>query len=151
MANSKSVAAGKQGGRYQDLKRMLSGRRQELLSQVHEKMRDVRTEGRAGKLSEFFDAGESSGSDVQEDIDFALIQMKGDTLSKIEEALARLEEGAYGFCFECGEEISKQRLKALPFAVRCKDCEEAHESSRNSERLSAQRSTQTSIYSGFSL
>ena len=53
--------------------------------------------------------------------------MKAETLSKINEALARLEEGAYGYCFECGQEISQQRLRALPFAVRCKDCEEARE------------------------
>ncbi|MBY0493356.1 MAG: TraR/DksA C4-type zinc finger protein [Cyanobacteria bacterium] len=30
-------------------------------------------------------------------------------------------------CFECGEEIAEARLRALPFAVRCKDCEEALE------------------------
>ena len=29
--------------------------------------------------------------------------------------------GSYGDCFECGEEISEARLRALPFAVRCKD------------------------------
>ena len=71
------------------------------------------------------DAAETSEADIQDDIEFALIQMKSETLHKIEEALARLEEGTYGNCFECGDEISERRLRALPFAVRCKDCEEA--------------------------
>ena len=61
------------------------------------------------------------------------------TLSKIDEALGRLEEGAYGNCFECGSQISEQRLRALPFAVRCKDCEEARETAARRERLMAQR------------
>ncbi len=73
------------------------------------------------------DAAESSEADIQDDIEFALIQMKAETLNKIDEALRRLEEGTYGYCFECGEEIAERRLRALPFAVRCKDCEEARE------------------------
>jgi DnaK suppressor protein len=132
--------------RYEELKRMLDDRRREIMSEVHDKIRDVRSEGSKKKLSEVFDAGESSESDIQEDIEFALIQMKAETLSKINEALTRLEEGAYGYCFECGEEISKQRLRALPFAVRCKDCEEAREAALQRERLLAQRSASTSLF-----
>ena len=55
-----------------------------------------------------FDAGESSEADIQEDIEFALIQMKAETLQKINEALSRLEEGNYGYCFECGDEIAER-------------------------------------------
>ena len=61
------------------------------------------------------------------DIEFALIQMKAETLDQINQALSRLDEGAYGHCLECGEEIPERRLRALPFAIRCKDCEEALE------------------------
>ena len=43
------------------------------------------------------------------------------------QALSRLGEGAYGYCLECGEEIPERRLRALPFAIQCKDCEEALE------------------------
>jgi len=126
-------------GRYEDLKRMLEERRREILNEVQEKIRDVRAEGSSGKLHQVLDSGESSEADIQEDIEFALIQMKAETLSKINEALTRLEEGAYGNCFECGEEIAEQRLRALPFAVRCKDCEEARETALRRERLLAQR------------
>ena len=125
--------------RYEDLKQMLEGRKREILNEVQEKIRDVRTENNSGKLAHVLDSGESSEADIQEDIEFALIQMKAETLSKIDEALVRLEEGAYGNCFECGSEIAEQRLRALPFAVRCKDCEEARETAIRRERLMAQR------------
>ncbi len=135
MRSHELTATRSRSARHAELKRMLDERRRELLSQVYEKIRNVRTEGMAGNLSEVFDAGESSGSDIQDDIGFALIQLKGETLSKIDEALSRLDEGEYGHCYECGDEISAQRLKALPFAVRCRDCEEQQEVTASRERL----------------
>ena len=41
-----------------------------------------------------------------------------------EDFVGALDEGRYGHCYECGDEIAEARLRALPFAVRCKDCEE---------------------------
>jgi len=125
--------------RYAELKRILEERRREILNQVQVKMRDVRAEGASGESQGVLDAAESSEADIQDDIEFALIQMKSETLHKIEEALARLEEGTYGNCFECGDEISERRLRALPFAVRCKDCEEARELAERRERQLSQR------------
>jgi DnaK suppressor protein len=132
--------------RYADLKKILEGRRNEILSEVQGRIRGVRTEGSQNKLNEVFDAGESSDADIQEDIEFALIQMKAETLTKINEALARLEEGHYGNCFECGEEIAEARLRALPFAVRCKDCEEAREIAAERERIWQQRRGGASLF-----
>ena len=129
--------------RYDELKRMLQDRQREILSEVQGKIRDARSEN---KMSEVLDAGESSEADIQEDIEFALIQMKAETLSKINEALTRLEEGEYGYCFECGEDIAEQRLRALPFAVRCKDCEEAREVAERRERMLAQRRGSSSLF-----
>jgi DnaK suppressor protein len=123
--------------RYNELKKMLEERRRELLSEVQGRMRDVRSEG--SKDREVLDQGESSEVDIQEDIEFALIQMKSETLTKIDAALRRLEEGTYGDCFECGDQISEARLRALPFAVRCKDCEEARETAEQRERALAKR------------
>lgn len=132
--------------RYEELKRMLEDRRREILSEVQEKIRDVRTDGNWAKTNDVLDAGESSEADIQEDIEFALIQMKAETLHKINEAMSRLEEGAYGYCFECGEEISETRLRALPFAVRCRDCEEARETAERRERQLAQRRGSSSLF-----
>ncbi len=126
------------GERYDDLKRMLIERQREIMHEVQGKIRDVRAEG-ADKDHEVLDPGETSEVDIQEDIEFALIQMKAETLNKINEALARLEEGTYGNCFECGDEIAQPRLRALPFAVRCKDCEEAREMAQQRERIQARR------------
>ena len=49
------------------------------------------------------------------------------TLRAIEEALLRIDEGAYGTCEDCGEEISVKRLNAVPFALRCVECQEIQE------------------------
>jgi DnaK suppressor protein len=125
--------------RYNELKRMLEDRRRELQAEVQGKMRDVRTAGEVGKLSDVLDAVESSEADIQEDIELALIQMKSETLNKINDALARLEAGNYGDCFDCGEEIAEKRLRALPFAVRCKECEEAREVAAQRERQATRR------------
>jgi DnaK suppressor protein len=133
--------------RYAELKRMLEERRSELQAAVKGKMRDVRAEGAwGGKLNEVLDAVESSEADIQEDIEFALIQMKSETLNKVNDALARLKQGDYGYCFECGEEIAEKRLRALPFAVRCKDCEEAREIAEQRERQLAQRRGAASLF-----
>jgi DnaK suppressor protein len=128
--------------RYAELKQILEDRRREILNEVHEKMRDVRAEGASGEGQGVLDAAEASEADIQDDIEFALIQMKSETLHKINEALARLDEGTFGYCFECGDEISERRLRALPFAVRCKDCEEEREVAEQRERaLTSRRSS----------
>jgi DnaK suppressor protein len=132
--------------RYNELKLMLDERRRELQAQVQGKMRDVRASGEVNKLTEVFDAGESSENDIQEDIELALIQMKSETLNKVDDALVRLEQGNYGNCFDCGDEIAEKRLRALPFAVRCKDCEEAREAAERRERHLASRRPASSLF-----
>jgi DnaK suppressor protein len=133
------------GTRYDELKQMLEERQRELVAEVQGKIRGVRADG-AEKPHDVMDQGETSEVDIQEDIELALIQMKAETLNKINEALARLEDGRYGMCFECGDEISEARLRALPFAVRCKDCEEAREIAAQRERSMAQRRGSSSLF-----
>ena len=146
--NQKTAAtASAPSTRYSDLKRMLDDRRREIHAEVQGKMRGVREEGTwGGKLNEVLDAVESAEADIQEDIEFALVQMKSETLNKINDALARLETGTYGNCFDCGEEIAEKRLRALPFAVRCKDCEQARENAENRERQLQSRRGTSSLF-----
>jgi DnaK suppressor protein len=126
---------------------MLEARRSEIQAEVQGRMRDVRAEGAwGGKSSEVLDAVESSEADIQEDIEFALIQMKSETLNKINDALVRLEHGTYGYCFDCADEIAEKRLRALPFAVRCKDCEEAREAAEQRQRQLAARRGTSSLF-----
>jgi RNA polymerase-binding transcription factor DksA len=56
-----------------------------------------------------------------------LSRVKAETRSRIDIALARLDEGSYGTCAECAGEIAGRRLRALPFAMRCQDCEDRRE------------------------
>lgn len=133
--------------RYAELKQMLDSRRREIQAEVQGKMRDVREEGTwGGKQNEVLDAVESSEADIQEEIEFALIQMKSETLNKINDAVSRLEHGNYGYCFDCGEEIAEKRLRALPFAVRCKDCEEAREAAEQRQRQLTARRGASSLF-----
>jgi len=144
---SKTGTESRERTRYAELKRMLEDRRREIQAEVQGRMRDVRSEGTwGGKQNEVFDAVESSEADIQDDIEFALIQMKSETLNKINDALTRLEQGDYGNCFDCGAEIAEKRLRALPFAVRCKDCEEAREVAEQRERQMAARRGTSSLF-----
>lgn len=144
MARTKATKTSARTSRYNDLKQMLEDRRRELMNEVQGRIRDVRADG--SKDREVFDQGESSEVDIQEDIEFALIQMKSETLNKINEAVRRLDEETYGNCFECGEEIAEARLRALPFAVRCKDCEEARETAEQRERMLAQKRGSATLF-----
>jgi DnaK suppressor protein len=115
--------------RYDVLRRMLEERRRE----IHEKLRSIR-ESLPTELGAVRDAEEQSVDDFVQEMDFALMEMKAETLGKIDEAIQRLEDGGYGSCEECGAEIAAARLKALPFATRCRDCQELEESRAAEER-----------------
>jgi DnaK suppressor protein len=52
--------------------------------------------------------------------------------SRVRSALDRLEEGSYGRCETCEGGISTARLKAVPWATRCRSCEEEREQSMGS-------------------
>jgi DnaK suppressor protein len=54
--------------------------------------------------------------------DSALESWAERNLTRIEQALDRLDQGTYGFCENCGEPISAERLKALPQATMCMKC-----------------------------
>jgi DnaK suppressor protein len=108
--------------RYLLLKGILEDRRRE----IHEKLRSLR-EAIPADTTEVTDAEEQSVNDFVQDVDLALMQMKSETLKKIDQALMRLEEGTYGVCQECEKEIPPPRLRALPFAALCRDCQEEAE------------------------
>lgn len=57
-------------------------------------------------------------------ISAAIVEITSRTLRGIDSALERLESGHYGRCSDCGAEISAVRLRAMPFADRCRDCQD---------------------------
>ena len=143
MATTTNIGGPTKRIRWNELKKILEDRHSALTHEVHGRIRGARTDGTRGY--QVLDEGESSEVDIQDDIEFALIQMKSETLNRIDTALRRINDGTYGGCFECGGQIAEARLRALPFAMRCKDCEEAHETSEYRERIMAQRHGHSAI------
>ncbi|PID45712.1 MAG: RNA polymerase-binding protein DksA [Proteobacteria bacterium] len=56
-------------------------------------------------------------------------------LGKIEEALIRIEEGEYGICESCGDDINIKRLEARPVTTLCIDCKTRQEQKEKSQGL----------------
>ena len=73
------------------------------------------------------DEGDVSHFDQSEKIHYSRLGTVREIIRKIETALERLDSGDYGVCDECGEEISLERLKIIPYAFYCRDCQEARE------------------------
>ena len=113
--------------RTADLRRMLGERRREVQDEVQQGTHD----GRTSRPSEVRDDFAHADVDLQGDIDVEMLQMRAENLTRIDEALLRLDASQYGFCIECAGEIAARRLRALPFAVRCRTCEEKREPSRD--------------------
>jgi len=53
-------------------------------------------------------------------------------LTKIDEAIARIDDGSYGVCEDCGEEIGQKRLEARPVTTLCIDCKTLQETREKS-------------------
>jgi len=136
-------------GRYAGLKQMLEVRRDELRRNLDAKLRDVANNGHERELVGALDAAEASDSDLQQEIVITLTEMTAEVLARVDEALARLGRGVYGCCAECNSEISLKRLTALPFALRCRECEELREiGERRSRQLSAGRNNSLPRFDG---
>lgn len=58
---------------------------------------------------------------------YSLTDGERSTLLRIDDALARIEEGTYGFCANCGQPMTEKRLTAVPWAPYCLDCQELSE------------------------
>jgi DnaK suppressor protein len=120
------------------LRQILTERRRQMQDDVQSRLRH----GRFTRPDDVRDDLELSDADIQEDMELALLQMRAETLVRIDEALVRLDAGKYGSCFECAGDISERRLRALPFAVRCQACEERREQEQGRARqLARQRGT----------
>ena len=85
----------------------------------------------SGDLSGYSYHMADMASDVYErDFLLQLAEGERELLFKIDEALQRIEEGEYGICQECGKKVAKTRLKAIPQAANCRDCQEKEEKKR---------------------
>ena len=77
--------------------------------------------------SEVPDAGDASVATEQSDLRNAQLSRDVTELLAIERALVRLDDGSYGVCSTCDEDIAPARLDAEPTAERCIGCQAAFE------------------------
>lgn len=81
--------------------------------------REIAHEEREGR-----DSAEWSADEVTFGVNAALLEATARTMRNIEDAMTRLKSDSYGRCLDCESGISAARLEALPFAERCRDCQE---------------------------
>ena len=70
------------------------------------------------------DPEDAAAADVVVDLNLAEIDRDAQELKAIQDALARLNRGDFGYCQRCGEEIAPGRLEAMPHATLCVKCQE---------------------------
>lgn len=71
--------------------------------------------------------GDLGDATFEREKDLGLILFAEERLAMIEEALHSIEEGTYGKCKECGENIDSNRLEALPYTTLCQQCKSKEE------------------------
>lgn len=111
--------------KYEDMRLRLCEMRKLLLNSSQE-------EYAAGLGSEDKFAGVSDDSDLASLLSSDYLaatntSRKAALLKEVNEAIRRVEEGVYGTCEDCGEEINMKRLTAIPWTIFCVDCKETHE------------------------
>jgi len=116
-----------------DLKKyeqLLLAKRAKLMQEIEELKEDSAStiKDAAGDLSSYSYHMADLGTDAQErEKRFQLAAKSGRLIYHIDEALRRMKEGSFGVCEQCGKEISRARLEAVPHARMCIACKEKEE------------------------
>lgn len=112
-------------------KKLLIEKRMNILKEITHITKETLSKSQreaSGDLSGYSYHMADMASDVYErDLLLQLASGEREILLKIDDALKRMEEGEYGLCFSCKKKISKVRLKAIPHALYCHDCQEKEE------------------------
>lgn len=109
------------------LRRLLIQRREQIVREAKSEIRNYITGENRQLVETALDDGDWSVVDLSEDISLKRLTTHREMLLKIDEALRKLKEGTYGICDDCSEDISPERLRVLPFAIYCRDCQEKKE------------------------
>ncbi len=113
--------------RLDKLRKMLQERKRKLLAELHQEVFEKLGDEYHGEFEQAMDAGDVSFIDLLQSVDVKLVDIRQEELIKMDAAERKLNEGTYGICEECGKDISVERLAALPYAIRCLECEERFE------------------------
>ena len=93
------------------------------LARIQGSLRAVVSESRTTESTSLTDMSVHASETLHTEIQVALMDRRTQQVTQIQDALARLADGRYGFCGDCEEFIGVARLRALPFAQRCRDCQ----------------------------
>lgn len=113
--------------RKEALRKMLLERRQSVLKEIEQLLGHRLSDEMQLRVDSVPDVGDQALLDSERGRDISILEMRNRVRQQIDDALMRLDEGNYGFCADCGVEISEKRLKAVPFARRCVACQEKEE------------------------
>ncbi|HEX9191350.1 MAG TPA: TraR/DksA family transcriptional regulator [Candidatus Deferrimicrobiaceae bacterium] len=105
------------------IKDMLVKMREELVQEIGRRSKAT-TEAGAQDIGDILD---SVSEERTRELDMILTDREKRKLHQIDDALDRIEDATYGQCDECGVKIPKARLKVLPFAKYCVECQEKNE------------------------
>lgn len=107
----------------EELRTMLLGKRSEVQQQINELLAQYREHFSTTHNDSVLDLEDMSLRDSTANQQLSLLESRNRTRLMLDTALRRLDDGEYGWCEDCGAEISPGRLKALPFAKRCVSCQ----------------------------
>lgn len=113
--------------RRYSLRTMLIGRRNKILGEAKDEIaRYINGETRQ-LIDTAIDEGDWAAIEISEDINLRRLAAHRKQMIDIDDAIRKIEEGTYGTCEECGDEISEKRLAVMPTATLCVDCQENRE------------------------
>ncbi len=103
-------------------KELLANRLEDLLSQA-----DDTVSGMTTPKENFPDPTDRASLESDRNFMLRIRDRESKLIKKIKKALARIENGTFGLCEKCGEDISKKRLNARPVTTQCIDCKTEEE------------------------
>ena len=109
----------------EEIKRLLLEEKAGLIADIQEK-----TSKQNKTHIDIGDAIDSSVEEQERELELLLQDREQARLKGIENALKRMESDDFGYCEECGEDISKKRLLAVPLTRMCINCQSTEERSR---------------------
>jgi len=121
--------------RQEQLRRLLENKQTALLADLRRAMEEQRTEQARMSFELAQDDGDKSVEEHERHVQTAVQSLKSGQLDDIEQALAKLADGSYGVCEECGEDIPLQRLEIQPAASYCVACQEEIDRSAKRDTL----------------
>ncbi len=120
--------------RHALLKQILLDKREAIIQEIKYQLGQSVTEEQQRRLEAAMDSGDQALVGLEREMGISLQEMRNRERQLIDDALVSLDEGTYGVCAECGEEISDKRLQALPFARSCVACQSKRELLEKIER-----------------